>query len=330
MQSTGTTAGKRRTVLVSGASGVVGYGILKSLRGAAGRLRVVGTSIYLDSVAQVFSERFEQAIPTQDSGYLEWLLDVLRRHEVDLLIPGIEADLFLWAEHRTVLEASGARLALNTPELIGLARDKWALDRRLVELGMACRIPSLLEGNWETLKEALGVPFLLKPRRGFGARGIVRVGCREEFDRRRGELGRVLLAQALVGTDTQEYTIGSFGDGQGGMRAWITLRRSLNGQGFTEKAEVADLGVMEEPVRELTRCLKPLGPTNFQFRIHEGRPMLLEINPRISSSTAIRAAFGYNEALMAVDFFLDGKLPAQPTLRQGRAVRYAEECVFYA
>jgi carbamoyl-phosphate synthase large subunit len=74
---------------------------------------------------------------------------------------------------------------------------------------------------------------------------------------------------------------------------------------------------------------RPQGPTNFQFRRSDGGPKLLEINPRISSSTSIRTAFGYNESAMALDYFLDQRAPVQPALRRGRAVRYIDEQIFY-
>ena len=43
----------------------------------------------------------------------------------------------------------------------------------------------------------------------------------------------------------------------------------------------------------------------------------------------IRTAFGYNEAAMALAYFLDGQEPTQPAMRRGRAVRYTEEKIFY-
>jgi carbamoyl-phosphate synthase large subunit len=58
-------------------------------------------------------------------------------------------------------------------------------------------------------------------------------------------------------------------------------------------------------------------------------PKLLEINPRISSSTSIRTAFGYNESAMAVEYFLEQRTPTQPLIRRGKAVRYTDEQIFY-
>ena len=66
-----------RTILVSGASGIVGYGVLRSLRRANQDFQLIGTSIYNDSVAQGFCDSFELAPPTDSPGYLEWLLNTI-------------------------------------------------------------------------------------------------------------------------------------------------------------------------------------------------------------------------------------------------------------
>jgi carbamoyl-phosphate synthase large subunit len=79
----------------------------------------------------------------------------------------------------------------------------------------------------------------------------------------------------------------------------------------------------------LNGLFRPLGPTNYQFRKEHGVPYLLEINPRFSSTASIRAAFGYNEASMAVDFFLRRKTPDHPTIRCGWAARYTEDFIQY-
>ena len=70
-----------KTILVSGASGVAGYGILRSLRRSGKDLRLVGTTIYDDSVAEGFCDIFELACPTHDAGYLQWLTrQLIKRH----------------------------------------------------------------------------------------------------------------------------------------------------------------------------------------------------------------------------------------------------------
>ncbi len=314
---------------MSGASGIVGYGVLRSLRRSGLDLFLVGTSIYDDSVAPAFCDIFEQAPPTTDETYLEWLLATTRRHRLNLLIPGIEIDMYKWKEHVPDIQTAGAIPMLNTPELLDLCKDKWIFYQRLKKAGLRCAIDSSLEQDFEILAARFGLPFLLKPRRGFASKGIVRVTGSEVYREHIQDVGIKLMAQAIVGNDTEEFTASAFCDGEGAFLTSMTLRRRLSRDGYTERAEVVDTGEFAPTIAELCQVFRPLGPTNFQFRMCSDGPKLLEINPRISSSTSIRAAFGYNESAMAVEYFLEHCKPVQPAVRKGRAVRYIEEQIFY-
>jgi len=318
-----------KNILVSGASGIVGYGILRSLRRSGKELRLIGTTIYDDSVAQGFCDVFEQAPLTTDERYIDWLSTVIRKHHADLIIPGIEADMYKWVEHVEEIEKTGAKVLLNNPELIALCKDKWVFYEKLHNTGTPYVIETSLDRDFDTLAGRFGLPFLLKPRNGFASRGIARADCAETFSKHRHDMGSVLMAQPIVGKEDEEYTTSAFCDGKGGFFASMTLRRRLSKEGFTEKAEVARVDEITGALTDLCGHLNPVGPTNFQFRNHNGTMKLLEVNPRVSSATSIRTAFGYNECLMAVEYFLEGKTPAQPPIRQGRAVRYTDDFIFY-
>jgi carbamoyl-phosphate synthase large subunit len=137
------------------------------------------------------------------------------------------------------------------------------------------------------------------------------------------------MAQPIFGSNEEEYTVSAFFDNDSTLLCFMALKRKLAKEGFTGKAQVASLAGAEEAIMELAALLKPVGPTNFQFRVHGGRLKLLEINPRISSATSIRTAFGYNENMMSVGYFLSGTVPSQPAIKPGYAVRYIEEHIFY-
>jgi carbamoyl-phosphate synthase large subunit len=318
-----------KTILVSGASGVVGYGTLKSLRKADRGYKLIGTTIYDDSVAPAFCDVFELAPLTNEEHYVDWLCGVIQKHKVDMIIPAIEIDMKTWNKERERISKSGATMLLNNPDLIELCSDKWLFYQKLSKTGSRLAIESRLTGTFQELKEGLGLPFLLKPRQGFASKGIVVVDSEEAFDRHQNELGSVLMAQPIVGNNEEEYTVSAFFDKNSVLLCFMELKRKLSKEGFTEKARVVSLAGVNEAIRELAKLLKPVGPTNFQFRVHDGQLKLLEINPRISSATSIRAAFGYNESMMSVEYFLNGKIPVQPQIKQGYAVRYIEEYVFY-
>jgi carbamoyl-phosphate synthase large subunit len=292
-------------------------------------MKLIGTSIYTDSVAPGFCSVFERLPRTDAPGYLDWLLALLRKHHVDVAIPGIDADMYTWAGRVAEIESTGTKVVINSPELISRCSDKWEFYERQLDLMLPYAIPSYLDMDFDFLKEKCGLPFLLKPRRGFGSKGIVVVATAEQFAGIDPATRATLMAQPIIGRDDEEFTVSAFCDGRGSYSAIMALRRKLSREGFTEKAEVVDETEFSEAVRDLCQAFSPVGPTNFQFRKVDHGLKLLEINPRISSSTSIRAAFGYNESLMAVEMAIENRMPVQPEIKRGRAVRYTEDLIFY-
>ncbi|MBU1427039.1 MAG: ATP-grasp domain-containing protein [Gammaproteobacteria bacterium] len=313
------------TILVSGASGIVGYGILKSLRQSHPDCRLIGTTVHDGSIAPAFCDIFEKAPMTNDAGYFPWLVNLIKKYKVSLVIPGIEADVFAWNEHRAAIEQSGAVALLNNPELIRLCSDKWLFYQCLIENNSPYAIPTSLE-----LDEKLGqFPLLMKPRKGSASQGITIIENRESLEKHLSNPKPMMMYQPEIGSTEEEYTVSAFFDKNSKICSFITLKRKLSEAGFTESAETAELAGVDDALFHLGGIFKPIGPTNFQFRVEKGWLKLLEINPRISSATSIRTAFGYNESAMAVDLFLLGISPGQPQIKRGHAVRYTEDKIFY-
>ena len=310
-----------KTILVSGASGILGYGILKSLQRSSNLYKLIGTSIYDDSIAPVFCDIFEKAVRTDSEGYMDWLLGVIEKHEVDMIIPGIECDMYKWDEERDILFDRTYPL-LNSPGLISSCYDKWNFYLEMIKQNSCYAIPTSKDAPW---KPDYPFPLILKPRRGFGSQGIIRVRSMVELQK----LGAVteMIVQPIIGTDEEEYTTAAFFDRFSILIDHITFKRKLSKQGWTEIAEVSDIDC-EKMLIDLALIFKPVGPTNFQFRIDNGIK-LLEINPRISASTSIRASLGYNEAAMSIEYFLNGKVPERTPKPIGKkAIRYTEDYIF--
>ena len=316
-------------ILVSGASGIVGYGTLKSLRMAYPDANLIGTTIYEDSIAPAFCDVFERAVPTTSPDYISWLCLTIEKHQIDFIIPGIEADLYSWTEHKKTIEASGTKILLNKEELINLCHDKWCFYQTLIKENSNYSIPTSLEDNFDKHCQTFGLPFLLKPRIGFASKGIVRVDNEEAYEKFRSQIGSKLMVQPIIGNDGEEYTAAVFGDGSGSFVQSFILKRSLSTEGFTEKAEVILNENIDKALRALCLVFKPVGPTNFQFRMENQVPKLLEINPRISSSTSIRAAFNYNEAEMSVEHYVKNMPLKLRTIKFGKAIRYVEDFIEY-
>ena len=318
-----------KRVFVTGVGAVIGYGVLRSLRNSEIDLFLLGSDTNSDAAGQYWSDEFVVAPKTSDPSYMDWLCKQLIEHKIDLVIPGIEQDVDFLCQSELSKGGYEGAIALNNKELIDLARDKWVFDMKLVSLKYRGRIESQLTGEYAYLVGELGLPFLLKPRIGYASKGIVLVDSNEVFERYSMHLGFELFAQRYIGREEKEYSVSAFGDGNGKVHAISALNRKLAPDGSTQKAVNCPVSEFVDDIAQLSEWFRPLGPTNFQFRKDDsGVLRLLEINPRISSSTSIRTAFGFNESLFSMDFYLDGKLPTQPDFVDGMASRYLEEVVF--
>lgn len=316
-----------KNILVSGASGIVGYGILRSLLKNKESYNLIGTSIYNNSIAPAFCDTFELALPTNDEKYINWLCDVINKHNIDMIIPSIEADMYMWNKHREQIESTGTFILLNNKELISLCNDKFEFYNKLIN-----SIPEYLIPTTDDLKSNIyGFPYILKPKEGFGSKGIIRIKDEDDYQKYKDKITNDLIMQPIIGTDDEEYTVSAFFDKEHNLIEFLSLKRKLSSNGYTEVAQVDNYD-FNEILQRIASIVKPVGPTNFQFRLDANSNMkLLEINPRISSATSIRATFGYNESQMSVDYFLDAKQLHKidkKSIQNHKAIRYVEEYIF--
>ena len=319
------------SVLVTGVGAIIGQGIVRSLRQCDPPVRVVGLDRSARSPGPAMCDAFvaKPSVDEADPAYLDFWAGLRAAHGVELVLPGLDVDVLFLHRHREALAGRGLRLALNRPEVIALGVDKWTLMQQLPAWGLAA-IPTLVEGTWDEALARLGPPpLLLKPRRGSGSRGIVRLHDAADFRYWTARTPDWML-QPVVGADSQEYTVGVFGFGDGEALPPIVFRRRLSAAGNTSEAEVVDAPAIEHAAAALTRAIAPLGPTNYQFRLQGDTAWLLEINARFSSSNSLRTAFGYNEAAMCLDWYLRGERPRAPRISRGIAWRYFADHVVHA
>lgn len=320
-------------VAVTGVGAIIGQGIVRSLRASARAIRIIGIDRNERSPGTYFADAFEKKpdVPESSDAYLEYWAGIVRKHDIHLVLPGLEVDMLFLDSQRRYFESLGVVLALNTPSLIAQTGNKWAFGESLTHIGYPT-IPSLRPDSWKEAIDVLGdPPLLLKPLQGNGSRGIVRLEDETDFSYWRAKLAYPWMLQRIIGSADEEYTVGVFGLGSGSFVGPITFRRRLSAAGNTLEAEVVrQHPVIEVAVDRLCAHFQPSGPTNLQFRIEGSTAYLLEINPRFSSSNSLRTAFGFNEADMAIDYYLYNRTPDTPVISDGVAWRYSEDFVVHA
>jgi carbamoyl-phosphate synthase large subunit len=172
-----------------------------------------------------------------------------------------------------------------------------------------------------------GLPCIVKKKTSYAGKGLHVIEDLDEATLYTGDMDYIFQKYENAG---QEYTVSVFGLGDGSYVSPIALKRTLGPDGATHKASTVSFDEFRHAVSSMCVSICPVGPTNFQFiEGNDGCKKLLEVNPRISSSTSIREKFGVNEAEMCIEYYLEGKAPSNRPVIKGNAQRYIDEIVEY-
>ena len=315
-----------KTILVSGVSGIVGYGIVNSLKSSHHQVRIIGSCLDHYNYGSFQVDQNFIAPLTSNPKYIVWLEKLISEENISFAIPGIENDVHSWNCNRKTILAAGCTPLLNTDSLIGITYDKYRFFKNVEPKNFPHTIRTTDSMNYRDVYQFLETTNLIaKPKVGFAKKGFKKISSESEFYETLSSSPAEYIFQPNLGSDGFEYTSGIFGDGVGGSSAIITLRRRLSSTGYTEYAEAVHEPLIEEIIKDYCHLYNPLGPTNFQFIRSDGQFYLLEINPRFSSSNSIRTLLGFNEVEMLLDFALDGTLPKQPKLNYSKVVRFISD-----
>lgn len=320
---------KKYNILVTGVGAIIGYGIIKNLLNEGHY--IVGTDIYHDAVGQHWADKFIRAPYTNSPEYLNWLINVVKDNNIDIVFPGIEQDVHFIAANFDKLSNLSCKFVINKSYLVEITKDKFETFKYLKEQFPDNVILSLDKMDWKYITDKISLPFLLKPKCSYASKGIVKIKNKEEFDFYTANNKDKYIAQPIIGDDDNEYTAATFGYGDGNCGKIIAFKRKLSQEGATAKASTCFDPALELLIKNMCKFIKPVGPTNFQFRKDDNEYKLLEINPRISSSTSLRRAFGYNEAKMCIEYFLENSVEniEKINIKKGCAQRYIEDYIVY-
>ncbi len=313
-------------VLVTGAGGPLGQSVMKAVRQSDLPCRLLATDRNPLSVGFYWADAHEVLPSAEEPAYLPTLATICRREAVDAVLIGSEGEMLALASAREGFEReTGARVIVSSPEVLRISTDKWETAQFLAAHGLAHPRSALPEQReaLETLIAEAGFPLIIKPRHSSGSRGLHKVPGRREL-----ELLLQLVPQPVVQEylqpDEEEYTVATFVDGDGVPQGAIVMWREL-AAGLTYRARVMEQPEVAAAAQAVAAALRPRGPCNVQLRLTARGPVTFEINARFSSTTSMRAHFGYNEVEMALRAFVLGERVAPPRVTLGGALRYWEE-----
>lgn len=316
------------SIIITGVGAVIGQGIIKSLKGKATDYRLIGIDANPFSVGFQWTDARYTVPLVNDFRWADSIIDICNRENVVLILPGIEQDVRAFMQDfEKITKSTYALPLLNSSSALRVGLDKWELYLFDKQINVKMPLTWLMTDVNVNSLPRFNYPILLKPRKGMAGKGIYRIKTEDDLLFWMKRLPHYeYIVQQYIGTDDEEYTVGIFGFKNGSNSEPFALKRKLN-YGSTFEAETVYDPNLNDLVSYMANKLHIVGPTNFQFRKVDNDYYLIEINPRFSSSTSIKSAFGFNEPLMAVKSFIEGKSAIRLKLKTGRCSRYLTDSI---
>jgi carbamoyl-phosphate synthase large subunit len=327
-------------VLVTGVSGgSIGEQVCKSLRLGKHPYQIIATNISLDATRVIRANAVEVLPFASASDYIEKLLGLIERYDVQFLIPGSEPELIKLSRNLDAFASSNVKVLINAPQVISTCVDKRLTFEFLSNKGFPVPRTIMLENAQEDIIPPISFPCIIKPAFGGGGSAATFIAQDEEelrfFIHYLIKYGYQPLIQEYVSDAENEYTVGVLHSPQGSLLGTVILHRQIltglsnrlrianqTGRWEMGKTLAVSSGISQgeimdfEPIRlvaeRMAQAIGSVGPLNIQGRWDGSRFVPFEINPRFSGTTPMRALAGFNEPELMIESWLGIKPDDQP------------------
>ncbi len=341
---------KAINVLLTGAGAPGAPSIIKCLRKNGEReIRLVGVDMNEKSNGRRLVDVFYQVPAAKDEHYIDAVAEICEKEKIDVIMPLVTRELLKYAQHREFFAERGIVLSVDDSEILKIINNKANLLVKMRELGMETPAFQVVETADELEKAVyeLGYPnnaVCVKGAEGNGSRGVriidpnkslydlffnekptsMYISFRELMGviREKESIPRMLVMEYLPG---QEYGVDALCD-RGRV---LCMAGRYNYAVNSSIPQGCILEARDEPFAIASEIIEKLGVSgniNFDFIYDKnGRPRLIEINPRLSATIASYAPAGVNFPYLRIKQLL-GEPLGELKLREGIMMqrRYTE------
>ena len=298
---------KKINVMVTSVGGIVAQGIIKSLKyhnkfskDKEYFYNIMGTDIIYDSAGLYRVDKFSIIGKPDSENFVQPLIDLCIDNNIDIVFVGSDVELNSFSINKNMIEnKTGSKIISNPSTVIEICRNKYDTYKFLKQNNLNY-VPSSLENNREEFVKEYGFPIIVKPCEGFGSKFLNVVNNKEELSYAISSIknyGWNPLIQKYLKDDFNEFTAGITIDKSGqNIMSSIVLKKILK-HGQTYKALIDQFPEIQEISETTAKKIGGIGAINIQLRIDldDNKAKIIEINPRFSASSPMRAAAGVNE-----------------------------------
>ena len=294
-------------VLVTGAGGPAAVSFMQSVAREGAEIWAVDIDPYAAGLYLVDAEHRSLVPRGDDPNFVDSVASLCQRADIDVLVPTVDSELIPVARRNDEFQQNGTTVLAQSLDTLECCLDKWTLVQRIEEVApdAAVALTVLLDDDF--LEKPWSFPFIAKPRKGSGSRGVTLITDS-------GDLARVphdgsFIAQELL--PGREHSLDVLAYRNGAVAAVVPRTRLKVDSGIAVAGAVeadADLVAYGKRIAEAVGLTSVANVQVKQNR--EGRPRLLEVNPRFPGSMPLTVAAGVDMPVLAVADALGHDVPS--------------------
>jgi carbamoyl-phosphate synthase large subunit len=316
-------------VLISSAGRRVA--LLEIFRHTIRDLALTGPIVAVDSsrLSGAFhsADHAEQVPPCTSAEFVPAVLDVCARFGIGLVVPTIDPELGVYAEHREAFRAAGVTVAISGSETTTICEDKRRTHAWLVANGF----PTVRQATMEEFaagNNGWRYPVVVKPRRGSASIGVAVVSGPAELPPA-AAAGDYVVQSVASGS---EFTVDALVDRAGRCVSVVPRRRLEVRSGESSKGVTARSDVLESQALRLSESLPgAYGPLTIQSFLdpESGEAAVIEINARFGGGFPLAWRAGADHPRWLIEDLLGRTSSASRRgWREGLVMLRYDEAVF--
>ncbi len=290
-------------ILISAIGSMSSEAVISSLRKLDGA-RLIGCDIYDKEwiYPSMLVDVFYQ-VPRADSfGYIEELLDICIREDVQYVFPLTDPEVDILSDRRSAFEEKGIVICISPDDVVKICRDKKLFFEHLSGIEDLRLLPTY---TFDSLKEIKSEALIAKPKKGRSSEDLWIIDDREKIEFLVKDKGEYIFQPFLKGmVVTVDIIRDSFGNFFFIPRK--ELLRTKNGAGITVR--LFNDGQIAKSVCALVSRLSFLGCVNVEFLYDGASYYLMDINPRFSAGIAFSQSTGYDFVCNHLKAFLGDRI----------------------
>lgn len=252
--------------------------------------KVIAVDISKYAPALYFADNFYLVPRVTDIKYIDTIIDIAIKENIDLIVPTIDTELIVLASNKDYIEEkTNAKVLISDKEIIEICNDKNKTIEFLQQNGFD--LPNTL--NEDDLKnKAYKFPLFIKPKDGSSSINTFIINDEKELQFFKEYVKEPIIQERIEGN---EYTVDVCMDFEGNVISIVPRIRIATRSGEILKGKIDKNNHVIEDVKRLMQTLKPIGHITVQcFLTKDNVIKYIEINPRFGGGAPMSFYAGAN------------------------------------